>query len=131
MLKTNFVSNRSGKLLANIFITVRMHDGAYHIGQQRQICLNNQALGVADVMEITVFKVRDLPDVIAFADCGGNAEYLKKMLYRFYKGLHQESLVEVVALKWTDRNISVQEDLFKDFWSKIVDQYHPTLFNQL
>lgn len=127
--KLNFAHNTNGKLLCDYFLTVRLHDGFYKIGHERQICLRNQPLGIAEITTVIQFKLKDLPDIIAFPDCGGNAEFLKKMMYRFYADLHEDSIMDVIAMHWTDRPPQLQESLFKNFWNKLEEKFQPTLFN--
>lgn len=126
--KTNFADNKHGKLLPDVFITVRPHDGGYRIGQSREICLRHQKLGIGEVMSITSFSLKYLPDAIAFPAIGGNAEKLKKFLYNTYKDIDEETVFDVVVIRWTVRPPRMQEDIFKNFYSQLEENYQPSLF---
>lgn len=130
MQKTNFASNQNGKLLCDDFITVRQHDGSYQVGQSREIYLRHQPIGIGEVTEIIRFKMRDLPNIFSFPDSGKDVESLKRFLYKCYSNLHDDSVMDVISIKWTARKMDAQKELFKNFWEKLEEDCQPTLFNR-
>lgn len=130
MQKTNFNQNINGKLLANTFVTVRLHDGTYSIGEKREILLNHNHLGTGQVMSIRTFELQHLPDIISFVDCGGHNQYLKTMLRRFYSNTEERTPFDVVAIKWIARDPQATQSLFENAWKKLEEDFTPSLFNQ-
>lgn len=120
MLITNFSDNRLGKLLPDVLTTVRLHEGKYTPGAITEIQLSTNPIGVGKVMSVIQFKLKDMPDCIAFMDCGGNAEYLKAMLYKFYSNIHEETVFDVVTIKWTVRYALPHQQTFTKYWGRII-----------
>lgn len=119
MKKINFANNYNGKLLPDFLLTVRLHDGKTRVGQSVEINLRHQPLGIGEVVDVLKFAMFDLPDVIAYMDCGHDAGYLKNMLRRFYKDTTDSTYFDVIAIKWTVRLPNVQRDLFDNAWKKL------------
>ena len=122
MKKINFASNICNKLLSDVFTTVRMNDGKSRVGQSVEISLRHQPLGIGEIMEVIRFAMSDIPDVIAYTDCGHDAGYLKNMLRRFYKDTTDDTVFDIIAIKWTVRIPDVQRDLFTHAWEKIEEK---------
>lgn len=125
MKKNNFQTNINGKLLCESFITVRLHNSLLVPGMEKEITLRDQPLGIAEVVSITPFLMVDIPDVIAYMDCGHDAAYLKTMLSRFYKGVSNATMFDAIVYKWTRRPVNMAlRDLFENTWERIMEDHH-------
>lgn len=120
--KTNFSNNTTGKLLSDEFLTVRLHDDKYHAGQLREIYLRDQLEGSGKVMSVMQFRLADIPDIIAFMDCGKNSPYLRTLLSRYYRNVTDQTVFDVVVMVWVERIPNKQRDLFTAYWNKLVEQ---------
>lgn len=126
MLEINFSSNQHGKLLLPIFGDVRYHDDdRFQLGNVFEVKLNKASLGYAKVVAVRTFRFVQITDTFSFMNCGRHAAYQAAILKNMYgskQSISNDTPFMHVVFQWTQRNMAVHSDLFKDLWKSIEEQ---------
>lgn len=127
----SFSQNWNGKLLLDVFGTVRMHNpGKYFIGNDLMLDYRGKELGAVKVEALITFRFDQINDRLSYIDTGKPAHYLAALLSKMYtnKGVVLPStLFDHVIVRYTQRNLPNQELLLKDWWdSKMEQQPQPS-----
>lgn len=81
----NFAENYNGKLLLDVFGTVRPYDIEKHVqGREFNILLKKVAIGTAKLVALRTFEFRNIRDVLSYLDIGQAPYVLAGQLKLFY-----------------------------------------------
>ena len=118
----SFTENWNGKLLLDVFGTIREHCPVkYEVGKQFGISLKGKVLGIVEVVAIRHFKHNQIRDAGAFLDIGRNAHYLATFLNKMYgnKGtISPDHQFDHIILKWMHRDMAIQQTVLKSWWEE-------------
>ena len=85
MIDVKFSYNWNKKLDCHAFTTIRLYNPQKHFkGQAVRILLNDKYLTDGFIYDVSVFKIDQLNDFMAYVDTGYSAEEAKKILYKMY-----------------------------------------------
>jgi hypothetical protein len=122
MLYTNFSQNWNNKLLSPCFCDVRIDD-SFQIDQQREIRLNNEAIGIAKVVALRSFPFVHLSDHFALLACGKNAAYLTGILNKMYGNPASYRTTQFVVFEWETPNMDFLNNVYQQGWNRMLDRY--------
>lgn len=115
-----FTSNWNGKLLLDVFGTVRLHNpGKYSVGKKMNIMLNKTPMGIVKIEAIRTFQYRQISDALSYIDVGKPAVYLSQLMSNMYghKGLLMPSSeLDHVILVYEERNIEAHQMVWREWW---------------
>jgi hypothetical protein len=123
MRRIHFSNNWNGKLLQDVFTTIRVYDyDKYPDGELFEIEYKNKVVGLARLEAKKPFRFGELNDITSMVECGFGRAYLSKLLKTFYGDkINSESALYMLILKWEKRNMEVMQELFNERWQKIID----------
>ncbi len=112
------VSADGGNVWADAFLIIKPHRNGHDTGAIAEIFERGQTfMGYAKIESKTTLRLEQITDNLAMAICSHGAPYLKKILASMYKG---EYLYDVMAVRWTERNLETFKALTQLRWDKIV-----------
>lgn len=133
MRNLNFAQNYNGKLLLDIFTTIRLSETPNLIvGDELNICLKSKIIGVATVLSLKEIAFGKISENLAWIDSGQPLHYCLKMFANFYSGkmLTTDRPMIVYTLRFTKKDPKIFEELFKEYWATFTDKYaYRDLFN--
>lgn len=123
MRRVNFSNNWNGKLLSDLFSTIRLYDyDKYPDGELFEIEYKNKIIGTARLEAKKPFSFGALNDMTSLIECGHGKQYLRKLFKQFYgDNLHDDRPMYMLLFKWEKRNIEATRELMDERWQKIVD----------
>ena len=113
----NFAENFNGKLLLDVFGTVRPYDQEVHIkGKEFKVLLNKVCIGTATLETFRTFEFREIRDVLSYLDIGQEPYVLAGKIKLWYPEITffgEETMAHLV-FKFTSRVKEATEDLLID-----------------
>jgi len=123
LLTVNYTNNFNGKLFCDVWGDVRLHDEEkFFPSNIIEVHYKNKTIGTAQVMAVRTFEFKQIRDALAFLDCGKPSYYLASLLQKFYGPLQPQDKLDHIVLKYTNRNIELQEQMIKDWWQHKIEQ---------
>ena len=131
MQSLSFSQNWNGKLLLDVFGTVRRHNPSkYFVENDLLVDYRGKELGIVKVEAIITFRFDQINDRLSYIDVGKPAHYLAALLSKMYSSkdiVLPSTQFNHVILRYTQRHLQNQELLLKDWWDgKIEQQPQPT-----
>lgn len=106
MERINFSTNWNRKLNCEYYTTIRLFSSKYKVGNSYTIFQVEKYLHQAKAVHITVIKLADITDPMAYVDTGYNAEKTKAIFKKMYPAINFET--QALALIVLQREINVQ-----------------------
>jgi hypothetical protein len=123
MQSINYSSNFNGKLFSDCWGDVRLHnEDKFVAANSIQVLYKGKEIGLAQIVAVRSFEFRQIRDVLSFLDCGKPSYYLASVLQKFYGPLQPTDLLDHVVLKYTHRNIELQQALLREWWNEKISQ---------
>lgn len=110
----NFKENYNGKLLLDVFGSVRPYDIEKHIlSVEYTILLNKVAIGTAKLVAIRTFEFRNIRDVLSYLDIGDQPYVLAGKLKTWYPDttFFGDEIMAHLVFKFTSRDQKLTEAL--------------------
>lgn len=130
----SFTNNPNGKLFNDNFSDIRLADGEkYYPGNNLEVRLKNQLLGIVQVMATRDFKYNQISDVLSYLNIGKPAAYQADLLKRYYMNvetLTNDTRLTHIVFKYIYQNIDLHAALLKDWWKNKLQQYPKQSVNQ-
>lgn len=128
----DFTQNWNGKLLLDVFGTVRLHNPIkYRLNALLQCRLHDKDMGIVKVVNVRPFEFGMIRDGIAYLDTGKPAHYLAELLRRFYAPhgqLANDTMLCHVILEYTERHYLNQTAELQKWWSHKMPEPQLNLF---
>lgn len=133
MRRIRFSNNSNGKLLADVFTTIRIYDADKFPDEAIfEIEYKNKILGVARLEAKKPFKLTDLNEITSLVDSGyGRFSYVKILKSFYGDSITDQTGMYMLVLRWQKRNIEETFQLFGEHWQKIADAEHQESTSQL
>ena len=120
---TNFSNNFNGKLILQNFPTVRLASAKYYITAKHLIKLNNNELGIAEVVAIRQFSFSQINNNLSLIDGAMVAEKFKAMIVRMYSNKEQirdnTQLIHIIY-SWVERDITQTTELMNNWHQRTI-----------
>lgn len=113
-LTINFKENYNGKLLLDVFGSVRPYDIEKHIlSVEYSILLNKVAIGTAKLVAIRTFEFRNIRDVLSYLDIGDQPYVLAGKLKAWYPDttFFGDEIMAHLVFQFTSRDQKLTEAL--------------------
>ena len=133
MLNTiEFSENHNGKLLLDLFTSIRLHTEKYQVGNVYEVMLRGDLLGKAKLVELTPFQFKNLNERTSLIDTGKSLPYLKTLLSSFYhQRLISDGKLCMLFFRWSERRHQAQTLMFKKYWDHCCEQMPQALQQQM
>lgn len=122
MRYTNFSQNFNHKLCNFCFSDLRLED-SFEYGQEREIRLNDEAIGIAKVVALRTFNFAHLSNELAYHICGHNAAYLIAIFKKMHGNIEPWRNVSWVVFEWVKPNLDVWANIYLNAWHKNVEKF--------
>ena len=127
-----FSSNHNGKLLCDVFTSIRLLTDKYVEGNVYEVMLRGEFLGKAKLQILHPFQYRTLNERTAMIDTGKSLQYLQSLLRKFYgERLIPTAPLCMLFFQWIERRQKEQTKMFKDYWNKCSEQMPVALQQQM
>lgn len=114
-----FTRNDNCKLFLEYFSCIRPNDAAlFAHGNQVEVMLKGESLGIAEVVAVKVFRFIDLNDIVSYLDNGRPVQYMAAAIKKQYGAENNTELAHVV-LHYIQRNLETQGKLLMDWWTDV------------
>ena len=118
--RITFTQNPNGKLFADTFSDVRLHNPEkFFTGARLEVYYNGLHMGMVQVVAIRYLVYRQISDTLAFLTWGKPAAYLAAMLRKFYENetlITPETKFDHVVFQYTSRNIEAHAHQLTEWW---------------
>lgn len=120
MNRINFTSNPNGKLFADIFSDVRLHDPErFFPAAKMDVYLKGMQMGTVQVVSFRSIEFRQITDILAYLVCGKPAAYLAALLRSYYENqitFTRHTQLDHIVFQWTSRNEEAHAHHLTEWW---------------
>lgn len=114
-----FSRNDNCKLFLEFFSCIRPHDAElFTPGNQVEVMLKGESLGIAEVVVVKSFRFIDLNDMVSYLDNGRPVQYMAAAIKKQYAA-ENSTMLDHVVLHYTQRNLETQGKLLMDWWTDV------------
>lgn len=116
-----YSDNRNGNLLCDCWADIRLPLPQYTIGTVNRIEIDPVGFsGYGKIITAMPITFKDISDLRAFAVCGKNAAYFKKMLRSFYDNIYDDRPMVFFISEWTEIHHEALLPLFEKRYDKLL-----------